>query len=360
MDIGKLRKQIDRVDGEILDLLNKRLKLAKQIGKIKKLNKEDIYAPNREKEILLTLIRKNKGPLPNDELKNIFREIIKTSLLLQKKLVIAYLGPEATFTQQAAIKNFGFQAQYLSCKSVADVFSAVEKSSADYGVVPIENATEGMVIYTLDMFLNSALKICAEVLIEVHHNLLSNGSLKTIEKVYSHPQAFRQCRIFLEENLPQVPLVEVESTARAARIAAEDNKSAAIAGAIAATIYDLNILIPNIEDKADNYTRFMVIGKKDSPRSNDDKTSILFALKDKVGALSEVLELFYKNNINLTKIESHPMTISQRAAEKTKQYVFFVDFLGHRDDAQIKKAVAELEQQCLFLKILGSYPVAEE
>lgn len=354
MDIGKLRKQIDHVDGEMLDLLNKRLKIAKQIGKIKKLNKEDVYAPNREKEILLTLVKKNKGPLPNDELKDIFREIIKTSLLLQKKLAIGYLGPEATFTHLAAIKNFGRQAQFVSCKSIGDVFTEVEKERADYGVVPVENTTEGMVNYTLDMFLDSDLKICSEVLIEVHHNLASKGTLNTIEKLYSHPQTLAQCRNYLEENLPSVKIVEVESNARAAQLAAENPQSAAIASTVAADMYNLNILVSRIEDLANNYTRFLVIGKNDSAKSGEDKTSILFSIKDRVGALYEMLQPFRKAGINLTKIESRP------TKKKAWEYVFFVDFLGYREDAHIKKALAELEQQCLFLKILGSYPVAEE
>lgn len=354
MDLKKLRNKIDRVDVEILDLLNERLKIAKQVGKAKKLRKEDIYAPNREKEILLNLIKQNKGPLPTDELKNIFREIIKTSLLLQKKLAIAYLGPEATFTHLAAIKNFGRQAQYISSKSIGDVFTEVEKERADYGVVPIENTTEGMVNYTLDMFMDSDLKICAEILIEVHHNLASRGTLNNIEKLYSHPQTLAQCRNYLEEKLPNVKIVEVESNARAAQLAADDVRSAAIVSTVAAEMYNLNILVSRIEDLTNNYTRFLVIGKNDSAKSGEDKTSILFSIKDRVGALYDMLLPFRKERINLTKIESRP------TKKKAWEYVFFVDLIGHREDANIKKALAELEKECLFLKVLGSYPIGEE
>ncbi len=354
MDLKKLRNKIDRLDVEILDLLNERLKVARQVGKAKKLRKEDIYAPNREKELLLNLIKKNKGPLPNDELKNIFREIIKTSLLLQKKLAIAYLGPEATFTHLAAIKNFGRQAQYISCKSIGDVFAEVEKERADYAVVPIENTTEGMVNYTLDMFMDSDLKICAEIMIEVHHNLASRGTINNIEKLYSHPQTLAQCRNYLEEKLSNVKIVEVESNARAAQLAAEDIHSAAIASTVAAEMYNLNILVSRIEDLTNNYTRFLVIGRNDSAKSGADKTSILFSIKDRVGALYDMLLPFRKEHINLTKIESRP------TKKKAWEYVFFVDLIGHREDANIKKALAELEKECLFLKVLGSYPIGEE
>ncbi|MDD5259893.1 MAG: prephenate dehydratase [bacterium] len=354
MDLKKLRNKIDKLDVEILDLLNERLKIARQVGKAKKLRKEDVYAPNREKEILINLIKKNKGPLPTDELKNIFREIIKTSLLLQKKLSIAYLGPEASFTHLAGIKNFGRQAQYVPAKSIGDVFNEVEKGRADYGVVPVENTTEGMVNYTLDMFMDSDLKICAEVLLEVHHNLASRTTIDKIEKIYSHVQTVAQCRNYLEEKMSQVKVIEVESNSKAAQLASQDPKSAAIVSTVAAEMYNLNILVSRIEDLTNNYTRFLVIGKNDSAKSNEDKTSILFSIKDRVGALYDMLLPFRAAHINLTKIESRP------TKKKAWEYVFFVDLIGHREDANIKKALNELEKECLFLKVLGSYPIGEE
>ena len=354
MDLKKLRNKIDKLDGELLDLLNERLKIAKQVGKAKKLNKEVIYAPDREKEVLINLIKRNKGPLPNEELKSIFREIMQTARSLQKKLTIAYLGPEASFTHLAGIKNFGRQAQYLPAKSIGDVFTEVEKERVDYGVVPIENTTEGMVNYTLDMFMDSDLKICAEILLEVHHNLASRTTIDKIDKIYSHVQTVAQCRNFLEEKMPNVKIIELESNSKAAQMASQDPKSAAIVSTVAAEMYGLNILVSRIEDLTNNYTRFLVIGKNDSAKSQEDKTSILFSIKDRVGALYDMLLPFRKAHINLTKIESRP------TKKKAWEYVFFVDLIGHREDANIKKALNELEKECLFLKVLGSYPIGEE
>ena len=354
MDLSKLRKQIDKLDEELLELLNQRLKIAQQVGKVKKLRKEDVYAPNREKEVLSNLLKKNKGPLPASELKDIFREIIKTSLLLQKKLAIAYMGPEASFTHLAAIKNFGRQAQFISAKNIGDVFNEVEKERADYGVVPIENTTEGMVNYTLDMFMDSDLKMCAEVLLEVHHNLASRTTIDKIEKIYSHVQTVAQCRNYLEEKMSQARIIEVESNSKAAQLASQDPKSAAIVSTVAAEMYNLNILVSRIEDLANNYTRFLVVGKNYTAKSGEDKTSILFSIKDRIGALYDMLLPFRKAGINLTKIESRP------TKKKAWEYVFFVDFIGHREDEGIRKALAELEKECLFLKVLGSYPIGEE
>ncbi len=354
MDLKKLRNEIDRLDLEMLEILNRRLKVAQQIGKVKKSRQEEIYAPEREKEVISNLIKKNKGPLPNGELKDIYREIIKTSLLLQKKLAIAYMGPEASFTHLAAIKNFGRAAQFISAKNIGDVFNEVEKERADYGVVPIENTTEGMVNYTLDMFMDSDLKICAEIFVEVHHNLASRTTLDRIDKIYSHTQTVAQCRTYLEEKMPNVKIIEVESNSKAAQLAEQDNKSAAIVSTVAAELYNLNILVSRIEDLSNNYTRFLVIGPKYSARSGEDKTSILFSIKDRVGALYDMLLPFRRANINLTKIESRP------TKKKAWEYVFFVDLVGHREDPNVKKALAELEKECLFLKVLGSYPIGEE
>ena len=238
-------------------------------------------------------------------------------------------------------------------KSIGQIFAKVEKKQADFGVVPIENSTEGVVSHTLDMFLDSDLKICAEIILEISHHLLGKGDLKGVRKVYSHPQALAQCRDWLEENLPTAGLLEVESTARAAQTTVREKDSAAIASDVAASLYGLKIMASHIEDRPSNYTRFLVIGRDYSEKSGQDKTSILFSIKDRVAALYDMLSPFKNHAINLTKIESRP------TKRKAWEYVFFLDFMGHKDDESVKKALAELEEECFFLKILGSYPKGE-
>lgn len=354
MELKKLRSQVDSLDLRILQLLNQRAKLVKQIGKIKSLRREQYYAPEREREILSRITRNNQGPLPKEAVKEIFSEILHTCRSLEKKLKIVYLGPEATFTHLAAIKNFGKSANYISTKSISDVFAEVEKERADYGVVPIENSTEGVVNHTLDMFIESDLKICAETLLEISHYLLSQtGDLKKIKRIYSHPQALAQCRNWLEDHLPNAELVETASTAEAAQKVKKESNAAAIASDLAAELYGLKIVASRIEDRSDNFTRFLVISKNFPAPSGTDKTSILFSIKDRVGALHDMLVPFKKNKINLTKIESRP------TKKKAWEYIFFVDFSGHIVESKVKKALSELEEQCLYLKILGSYPRAE-
>ena len=351
----KIRKQIDKIDREILKLLNKRAELAIKIGKLKQETGEEVYIPNREKEILLNLLKENKGPLPKESLQNIFSEILHAGRTLQSKLKIAYLGPEATFTHLAAVKNFGRYCEYVPLKTIKDVFQEVEKGRVDYGVVPIENSTEGVVNHTLDMFMESDLLICSELNLPIELCLLSKFSdIKKIKRLYSHPQALGQCRNWIEANLSEVEVVETTSTSKAAELAKKSNvPSAAIASSIAGEIYGLNIIAKGIEDISENYTRFLVIGKQSSERSGHDKTSIMFSIKDRVGALHDILVPFKKLNINLTKIESRP------TRKKAWEYVFFLDFLGHIKDKKIKKALSEVSNQCVFLKVLGSYPRAE-
>ncbi|HCJ67404.1 MAG TPA: prephenate dehydratase [Elusimicrobia bacterium] len=354
MELKKLRNQVDTLDSKILQLLNQRAKLVKQIGKIKSLHKKQYYAPEREREILSQIIKNNQGPLSSEAVKEIFSEILHTCRSLEKKLKIAYLGPEATFTHQAAIKNFGKSAEYISAKSISDVFAEVEKERADYGVVPIENSTEGVENHTLDMFIESDLKICAETLLEISHYLLSREeNLQKIKCIYSHPQALAQCRNWLEDHLPNAELIETASTAGAAQKVKKESTAAAIASDLAAELYGLKIVASRIEDRSDNFTRFLVISKNFPAPSGMDKTSILFSIKDRIGALHDMLVPFKKNNINLTKIESRP------TKKKAWEYIFFVDFAGHIVESKVKKALNELEEQCLYLKILGSYPRAE-
>jgi len=354
MDLKNLRQKIDKIDNKILRLLNQRTRAAREIAKLKAKTKQEFYAPHREKKIVDRLLKKNKGPLPNETLRGIFQEILNASRSMQKKLRVAYLGPEATFTHLAAVKNFGRYAAFTPVKSIADVFSEVEKGRSDYGVVPIENSTEGVINHTLDMFVTSELKICSELLLEISHNLLSKASeLREIKRIYSHPQAIAQSRNWIEDNLPNAELVETSSTAKAAEMAEKDPESGAIASSLAASLYDLKIIAERIEDNVQNFTRFLVIGKSFPAKSGQDKTSILFSVKDRVGALHDMLTPFRENNINLTKIESRPTKL------RAWEYIFFVDFIGHLEDENVRRALRQLERECLLLKMLGSYPRSE-
>jgi chorismate mutase/prephenate dehydratase len=350
MSLKKLRSEIDKIDSQVLSLLNERTKKALALGKIKGSKAMAYYAPARESEIYRRLFKKNKGPLPNRSLKTIYREIISSARTIEAPLHIAYLGPEATFTHLASIQRFGSACQFVPVRSISDVFVEVEKGRANYGVVPIENSTEGVITHTLDMFIDSELKICSEIMLEVSHHLLSRSPLRKIKKVYSHSQAFAQCRAWIENNLEGRGLIEVSSTAEAARIASKEKDSGAIAGQLAAQLYNLKILSRKIEDEANNFTRFLVIGENIAEKSGKDKTSILFSIKDRVGALYDMLEPFAKNRISLTKIESRP------SRRKAWEYVFFVDFEGHLKEARVKKSLEGLEKRCAFLKVLGSYP----
>ena len=353
MSLKRIRKQIDGIDRVLLGLLNKRAKLALGVKNFKKGANKDCYVPDREIEIYNSLLKKNKGPFPNETVKTIFGEIISASRALQAPLKIAYWGPEATFTHLAAMRHFGSSVQYVAVRTITDIFSEVENDRADYGVIPIENSTEGVINHTLDMFVDSDLKICAEIMLRVSHNLLSKSkSLKDIKKVYTSQQPLAQSRNWIEANLPHADFVEVSTTAEAARLAYKEKNTAAIANDIAAKYYKLNIVAKHIEDIPDNFTRFLIIGNKYVPKTGKDKTSILFSIKDKVGALYTMLMPFKRNNINLASIESRP------SRKKAWDYYFFIDMLGHVEDKKIKKALEELNKECLFLKILGSYPTA--
>lgn len=353
MSLKSLRKKIDELDSRIIKLLNQRADKSSEIGKLKSKINKGVYSPEREREILKRISKLNKGPLSDDALEAVYREIMSGSLALEKPLKIAYLGPQATFTNLAAIKKFGSQVDYLPCNNITDIFSEVERSNADYGVVPIENSIEGAVSHTLDMFVDSDLKICSQIILEISHNLLANCPKNRIKKVYSNPQVFGQCRIWLETNLHKVELIEVTSTTRAAQIAARTKNSACIASILAAKQYGLKVIARDIEDNPHNITRFLVIGQSDVPQTKEDRTSIMFSIKDRVGALHDMLVPFKKYKINLTKIESRP------SKKRAWDYYFFVDLSGHRLDKKVQKALKELEDKCKFLKILGSYPIGE-
>jgi len=352
-----LRKEIDRIDEEILSLLNKRALLAKEIGELKKKNNLQVHIPEREREIFERVIELNKKKFsesfPTEALIHIYREIISACLSLEKPLKIAYLGPKATFTHQASLEFFGFSAQYIPCSTIRDVFLEVESDRADYGVVPVENTIEGVVNYTLDMFLESDLKISGEVVIPINLHLLSAvEDLSHVKKVYSHKVALGQCRKWLEKNLPEAILIEAESTAKACEIALEEEGSSAIASEVASFTYHLNILARNIQESGDNFTRFLVVSKRDMNPTGKDKTSLIFAVRDEPGALYRALEVFYESGINLTKIESRP---SRRRAW---DYVFFIDLEGHARDKKVAQTLGKLKERTQMVKILGSYPKA--
>ncbi|MEW6001360.1 MAG: prephenate dehydratase [Nitrospirota bacterium] len=350
-ELDKLRKEIDEIDEEILKLLNKRAEVVIKIAHIKRNENARFYSPEREKEILERLTTLNKGPFPNDTLKVIYREILSASLSLEEPLKIACLGPLATFTHLAALRHFGSSASFLPVESIRDVFDAVEAGKTAYGVVPIENSNEGVVSYTLDMFMDYDLKVAAEIMLEITHNLLSgSGDKSKIKKVYSNLHAAAQCRRWLESNLQGIPIVETTSTAKAAELASKDYEAAAIASELAAKVYDLHFVEKDIGDSKQNFTRFLVISKEFPPGTGRDKTSIMFSVKDRPGALYDILSPFKKAKINLTKIESRP------SKRKAWEYIFFVDMEGHIDDRRVRKAIEEIKDDCLYLKILGSYP----
>jgi chorismate mutase / prephenate dehydratase len=350
MDLSELRKQIDAIDEQIVALINNRYKFVAEVGKWKNSNSHEIYVPEREKALLEKLEKLNNGPLPNVTLRAIYREIMSGALALEHPLAIAYLGPENTFSNQAALSKFGKSVRYVPKHSIADVFDDVEKGKVSYGVVPIENSTEGAVTYTLDMFVNSACTICAEINLPAHQFLMSQSLAEDIRIIYSHPQAIAQCRGFLHKNFPTVPLVEVRSTAEAARRASIEPGTAAIASELAAEFYKLDIVEKKIEDRVNNITRFLVIGRQSPKVTGDDKTSIMFGVKDKVGALYECLSHFDREKISLTMIESRP------SKSKDGEYYFFVDFKGHIEEQVPAILLKNLQECCIFVKVLGSYP----
>ena len=353
MKLKNLRKKIDKVNTKIVELLNLRAELSKSIGGLKRQKGVDIYAPDRESEIYKKIIQKNTGPLSDDALKAVFREIMSGTLSLEGPIRIAYLGPPATFTHLASLKKFGSSVEYVDCTTISEVFREIEKDRADYGVVPIENSIEGMVSYTLDMFMDSDLKICSEILLDISHNLLSKArKLSGVKSIYSNPQVFGQCRNWIEKNLPRAELVEVSSTTKAAELASRRKNSAAIGSLLAAERYKLFILAKSIEDSRHNVTRFLVVRKTiEVGPTKRDKTSVLFSIKDKIGALHDVLAPFKRYNINLTKIESRPSKL------RAWEYYFFVDMEGHYLDEKVRKALNALKKNCTYFKILGSYPV---
>jgi chorismate mutase / prephenate dehydratase len=353
MNLTDHRKAIDKLDAQIVKLLNERTTHVLQIGEIKLKAGEEIYAPHRERAVFRRIGKLNAGPITEDSLHAIYREVMSSALALQKTLTIAFFGPEATFTHQAALRRFGTSLHYSAQKTIADVFSEVSKHGADYGVVPVENSTEGVVTHTLDMLVDSDLKIVAQIVMPIQQCLIGRGPRQKIERLYSHPQPLGQCRLWLQRHMPDVETIETSSTTRAAELAAQHPNAAAIASSLAAERYQLELLEMDIQDNTENATRFLVLGRQCSPPTGHDRTSLMLSIVDKVGTLQRALSPFSRHRLNMTKIESRP------SKRKAWEYFFFIDCDGHLQDTKVAKAIAELEPHCNFVKVLGSYPNTE-
>ncbi len=357
VDLGKVRRQIDSVDERIHALINERARLAQRVGISKSQDGRtvDFYKPEREAQVLRMARERNAGPLSDEEILRLFREIMSACLAQQEPLKVAFLGPEGTFTQAAVLTHFGHSVRALPLVSIDEVFHEVEAGNADFGVVPIENSTEGTVNHTLDRFLTSPLKICGEVELRIHHFLMgSMNSLGRIVRICSHPQALAQCRAWLDDHLPNVEQVPVSSNAEGARRARDEKGTAAIAGDTAAEVYGLKVLAAEIEDRPDNTTRFLVLGRKLFAASGEDRTTLLLSVgrSDAPGALYRLLEPLAKHRVSMTRIESRP------SRRKKWDYVFFVDIEGHSDDPHVSKALEALKKRSSLLRVLGSYPRA--
>lgn len=353
--LEELREQIDAIDERLIALVNERAECALKIGRVKQAAREaaPFYQPAREAQVLRRVIARNGGPIADEAMARLFREVMSVCLALERVMRIAYLGPAGTFTQAAALKHFGHSVQTVPLSAIDEVFREVEAGSCDYGLVPVENSTEGVVNHTLDMFVSSPLKICGEVALRIHQNLAGNvQALEDVRAVYSHQQSLAQCREWLDANLPEVARHPVPSNAEAARRAATEPGAVAICGGTAAELYGLRLLEVNIEDEPDNTTRFLIVGQQSTPASGDDKTSLLVSARNRPGALHDLLSPLARHGVDMTRIESRP---SRRGLW---EYVFFVDFNGHADDPRVARALNELAQEAALFKVLGSYPRA--
>ncbi len=353
--LAVVRQQIDGIDSTLLELLNRRARCAREVGEIKARFGDDgfIYRPEREAQVLRRLQDMNQGPLADETITRLFREVMSACLALEQPIGVAFLGPLGTFSESAAVKQFGHAARLLPQASIDDVFRAVEASHADYAVVPVENSTEGAIGRTLDLLLGTSLKICGEVVVRIHQNLLSKAvSLGEVTQVLSHAQSLAQCHEWLNRNLPDVPRIPVASNAEAARLAAENPGWAAIAGEAAAERYQLPYLASSIEDEPNNTTRFLVLGRFAAGVSGQDKTSLILSTPNRTGALQSLLAPLAEAGVSMTRLESRP------ARHALWEYVFFVDIEGHADAEPVKSALAKLSAEAAYLKVLGSYPAA--
>ncbi|RTZ65931.1 MAG: prephenate dehydratase [Aquificaceae bacterium] len=353
-----IRERIDSLDTQILELLSERAKCAEKVGEVKRAAGEtDIcfYRPEREAQILRRMVALNKGPLRDEQITRIYRSIISSCLGLEQCLSVAYLGPEGTYTQAATQKHFGDGVKMLPLASLSQVFREVEAGTVNYGVVPIENSTEGVISHTLDLFVQSTLKICGEIHLPIHHSLMCHSAelhFDDVKTVYAHQQALGQCRQWLDANLPNANRVAVSSNAEGARMTKSEPDAVAIAGQVAAELYKLHTLQENIEDNVNNTTRFLVIGHHDVTPSGNDKTTLLISAHNKSGALYHLLEPLSKHALDMTRIESRP------SKNTNWEYLFFMDIAGHAEDENVKSALLELEQEAELFRILGSYPTA--
>lgn len=352
MSIENLRNRIDRIDALLVRLLNHRVKAAQEIGKLKQANGSAVYAPSREAAIYRRLFDLNAGPLPNEAIRSIYTEIISACRASEKNLRIAFLGPEGTFSHQATRQQFGSNFESVPVRAIEQVFAEVEASRADYGVVPVENSVEGGIGETLNGLMESDLKICAEILVRIHHNLMALPPLVAVERIYSKAEALAQCKSYLSTNYPDAVLVETSSTAEAARLAAKEKHAAAIAHLEMAHRFGMEVLHRAIEDSPFNMTRFLVLSRDLAPASGQDKTSILCFVRDEIGALLNILTPLKDLGVNLTKIESWP------SRRKPWDYCFFIDFLGHYEEPAVSKALERVAGRCKEMKLLGSYPAA--
>jgi chorismate mutase/prephenate dehydratase len=356
-DLDVLRLQIDRLDDQIVRLLNERAKVVVEIGRVKAHTNAPIYAPDREKAVLEKVRILNKGPLSNRSLEAVYREMMSGSFALERPLRIGFLGPEGTFSHEAAVRKFGHSVDYTPVADIPGVFEEVVRGHVDYGLVPVENSIGGGIVDTLDAFLSSSARICAEVLFTVHHNLMSGGPWAEVKRIVSKAQVFAQCRNWLSTTATGRDQIPYDSTAAAARLAADPKLGAGVAAVgpkQLAEMYGLNVLFENIEDNPDNVTRFFVIGREPARKTGDDKTAIMFTTAHKPGALAEVLDVLKDNGINLTDIEKRP------SKKVNWEYYFFIDAQGHADDAPMQKAITAAKAHCLQLTVLGSYPRAVE
>jgi len=349
--LKQLRAEMDRLSSELLRLLPERARVALEIGHVKRAAGDEILQPARERSLIEQIVAENPGPLSADHLRRIFTEVISACRALEHELRVAYMGPEHTFSHEAALRYFGGSATFISESSIAAVFQSLETDRADVGVVPIENSTEGSVTLTLDLLIDTSLQIIGELMLPIRHALMSlSGDADDVRRIVSHQQSLAQCRGYLTAHYPNCPQEAVTSNTLAAKRAAEDSACAAIGPSHAAEPYGLKIIAQGIQDFAQNTTRFLVIGKHPAKPTGSDKTSALFAVADRVGALNQALAIFARNSINMSKLESRPLR------SRPWEYLFFVDLKGHREDAQLKRALAALQRKALFLKILGSYP----
>ncbi len=350
MSLEELRKKIDAIDERLVELINERAQIVVEVGKLKQATESPIYVPHREKVVLDKIANLNKGPLPDKTMQAIWRELMSGSFFLERPLRIGYLGPKGSFSHNAAILKFGQSVDHEALMDIRGIFEEVSKGHCDFGIVPIENSAGGGIRESLDAFIETDVLICGEANMAIHHNLLANCPMNEIQRIYSQPEIFAQCRNWLSSTFKDTEIIPMASSSKAARLAATEPGSAAIASAIAAEIYGLKMLCQNIEDISNNITRFLIISKQDAQPTGEDKTIVLFSTAHRTGALVDVLNVFQEYELNMTNIGSRPNK------KREWEYYFFVDFLGHKQDENVIKALAEAKNHCLQLSVLGSFP----